>query len=171
MVRVSGCLLSFWNKPSQHAPGSRVRGEGLVAFTTVSKAPASLPACPFSSEPSLVCLCCSLGQSKLLEAKDVVVRRITACAICLHSIIAPLRAGSALCKIIYHITRDKDKHTGAARQSHCHSSLGWRDGGTTNSAAPELPESALSPEAATNQRQSPLSLVRPELVSSSSPHR
>ena len=52
-------------------------------------------------------------------AKEVVERRLTACAIYLCSRITPLIAGSASCKIIQNITRDKDKHTarGAARQS------------------------------------------------------
>lgn len=52
-------------------------------------------------------------------AKEVIERRLAACAIYLCSRKTPLIAGSASCKIIHNVTRDKDKHTarGGARQS------------------------------------------------------
>lgn len=74
----------------------------------MSKSPHSL------SRPSplyTASLCSLHGQSKLLVAKEVVGRRITLCAIYLCSLIIPWIGGSAFCKNIHNITKDKAKLT------------------------------------------------------------
>lgn len=100
---------SFWNKPFRHTLESRLRHEGPMALTAESR---TLPSCcAFSSEPCLSSLCSPRGQGKLPVAKEVIESRVTTCAIYLSSLLIPLIAGSALCKIIHNATRGKQTNT------------------------------------------------------------